>query len=157
DVTDAEQWSRYEPPPTRVQIARACESVETVFARRGWPMPEPPVVGTLATGQITTQVQPGAGDAVLILIDNGFFKFAGVMSQLVLLSNIEAGRVSVSKASPQALADLVKSVSDASLQALADLASSHAFLSSCLFMYPRSSPPELAGIVDLLQHAVVVF
>jgi len=158
DVTDAEQWSRYEQPLARVQIARACESVEDSFARRGWPLPESPVVGTLATGQIMTQVQPGAGDTVLILIDNGFFKFAGVMSQLVLFSTIEtAGRVSVFEASQQALENLVKSVSEASLQALADLVSSHTFLNSCLFMYPRQTPSQYAAMVDLLQHAVVVF
>jgi hypothetical protein len=144
DVADTEQWSRYEQPFARIQIAHACGSVEDVFGRRGWPMPEPPVVGTLATGQITTQVQPGAGDAVLILIENGFFNFAGVMSQLILFTTIEAaaGR---------------ESVSEPSLQLLADLVSSHAFLNSCLFMYPRSTPPELAATVDLLQHAVVVF
>jgi hypothetical protein len=144
DVADAGQWSCYEQPFARLQIARACESVEEVFARRGWPMPEQPVVGTCFTGQITTQVQPGPGDTVLILIENGFFKFAGVMSQLILFTTIEAaaGR---------------ESVSEPSLQMLSDLVSSHAFLSSCLFMYPRSTPPGLAATVDLLQHAVVVF
>ena len=35
DVTDAEQWSRYEQPIARVQIARACESVEASFALGG--------------------------------------------------------------------------------------------------------------------------
>jgi hypothetical protein len=143
DVTDAEEWSRYEQPFVRIHIARACESVEDVFVRRGWPMPEPPVVGTLATGQISAQVQPGAADTVLILIENGFFKFAGVMSQLVLFSTMEA--------------ESRGGVSEVSLQALADLVSTHAFLNSCLFMYPRNGPPELAPTVDLLQHAVVVF
>ena len=80
------------------------------------------------------------------------------MSQLVLFSTIEtAGRVSVFEASQQALENLVKSVSEASLQALADLVSSHTFLNSCLFMYPRQTPSQYAAMVDLLQHAVVVF
>ena len=143
NVTDPEQWSRYEEPFTRIQIGRVCEQVEAAFARRGWVLPELPVVGTLSTGQIAAQVQPATDDTVVILIDNAFFKFAGVMSQLCLWSEIEA-----QSGVP---------FTEASLQALADLVSTHAFLHSCLYMNPRASPQDQAVIVDLLQHAVMVF
>lgn len=140
DVTDPEQWSRYEHPQARVHIARVCEQIETVFERRGWVLPQLPVVGTLATGQIAAQVQPAADDAALVLIDNGFFKFAGVMSQLCLFSALEED-----------------GVSEATLQALADMVSTHAFLGSCLYMNPRTTPASRAVTVDMLQHAATVF
>jgi hypothetical protein len=140
DVADPEQWSRYEQPLARVHIARICEQIETAFERRGWVLPELPVVGTLATGQIGAQVQPAADDTALVLIDNAFFKFAGVMSQLCLFSGLDGGRAN-----------------EATLQILADLVSTHAFLGSCFYMSSRTTPQDLTGIVNLLQHAVVVF
>ncbi len=46
-LDDPTQWSRYELPNIRCDLARICASIEAIFARFNWPLSEFPVVGTL--------------------------------------------------------------------------------------------------------------
>jgi hypothetical protein len=81
-LDDPTQWSRFESPGIRWGIAGICARIEKVFASHKWELPEFPVVGTLTTGQVSAVTQKSDTGAPLILIDNGFFKFAGIMAQL---------------------------------------------------------------------------
>jgi hypothetical protein len=89
-LDDSTQWSRYEMPNIRYDLAKICASIEAIFARFNWPLLEFPVVGTLTTGRESATTQPTSTGTPLILIDNGFFKFASIMSQLAIFAPYDA-------------------------------------------------------------------
>ena len=142
-LDDPTQWSRFESPAVRWGIAGICARVEKVFASHKWGLPEFPVVGTLATGQVSAVTQNANTGVPLILIDNGFFKFAGIMAQLAIFAPYDF------KVHGQ--------FSPATLQLVADLAATHTVLNTCLYLFKRQTPPQFAGRVDRLQRAISTF
>jgi len=142
-LDDETQWSRYESPGIRWGIADVCARIEPVFANRGWHLAEPPIVGTLATGQVSAATQKSSHGAPLVLIDNGFFKFAGAISQLAVFASHDARSSG--------------SFSNASLQLMADLAATQTVLNTCLYLFKRATPPQVASQVTQIVQAVVTF
>jgi hypothetical protein len=142
-VDDPGQWSRYENPGGRHHMAEACARIEEVFARRGWPLPQLPVVGTLTTGQVSAVTQKTARGAPLVLIDNGFFRFAGIMSQLAVFAPYDM--------------HYRKGFTEPTLQLICDVAATHTVLNTCLYAYVRATPDKYRALVDNYQNAVVLF
>jgi hypothetical protein len=142
-LDDPSQWSRYELPNIRYDIARICASIEAIFARFDWPLSRYPVVGTLTTGRESATTQPTSTGAPLILIDNGFFKFAVIMSQLAIFAPYDAR--------------YKRGFSTATLQLVSDLVATHTVLNTCLFTYPRKVPAEFQSRVANFQWAMGVF
>ena len=142
-IDEPEQWSRYETPASRWAIARTCVRVEEVFTRHGWPLPEVPVVGTLTTGYVSALTQRTASGAPIILIDNGFFKFTGTVGQLAFMS----------------AAELLEDYAwrQATLQLMSDVAATMAVLKTCLYLYSRPMPEEMAEVVNNYQDAMMLF
>jgi hypothetical protein len=143
NLDDPTQWSRFEPVGIRKGIAELCARVEKVFATHNWELPEFPVVGTLTTGQVSAVTQKGNTGAPLILVDNGFFKFAGVLAQLAVLAPSE-----FKTPGP---------VNAAMLQLVADLVATHTVLNTCLYLFKRPTPAQFAGRVERLHHAICAF
>ena len=141
-VDELDQWSRFETPAARWAIARACARVEEVFARQGWPLPEVPVVGTLTTGQVAAATQRTQSGAPIVLIDNGFFRFSGTISQLAVLTYDARFRESFSRAT---------------LQLLCDLVATQTVLKTCLYLYHRPTPEAARAEVDAFQDAITLF
>jgi hypothetical protein len=102
-LDDPTQWSPYEMPDIRYDIARICGSIEAVLARFNWPLSEFPVVGTLTTGRESAITQPTSAGSPLVLIDNGFFKFASIMSQFAIFAPYDAP---IREGSPRPLSSL---------------------------------------------------
>jgi hypothetical protein len=142
-VDDPSQWSQFEHPGTRFDIARACARIEAVFARHGWPLAELPVVGTLTTGQVSAVAQTTSSGAPLILIDNGFFRFSGIMSQLAIFAPYDV--------------QFKGGFSEPTLQLISDLVATHTVLNTCLYAYLRQTPQEFQSLFATFQHAVVLF
>jgi hypothetical protein len=141
-VDEPDQWSRFETPATRWAIARTCARVEEVFARQGWQLSEVPVVGTLTTGQVAAVTQRTASGAPILLIDNGFFRFSGTISQLAVLTYDPRFRTLFA---------------DATLQLVSDLVATQTVLRTCLYLYHRPTPAEVRAEVDSFQDAVTLF
>jgi len=142
-LDDPTQWSRFESPSIRWGIAEICAHVEKVFAKHKWELTEFPVVGTLTTGQVSAVTQKGNTGTPLILIDNGFFRFAGIMAQLAIFAPYDF------KVHGQ--------FSDATLQLIADLAATHTVLNTCLYLFKRATPPQFARRVERFQRAISTF
>jgi hypothetical protein len=142
-VDDPSQWSRYETPGSRWEIARVCTRTESVFAGHKWSLKELPVVGTLTTGQVTARTQRSSTGTPMILIDNGFFKFAGIMSQLAVFSSYDA--------------KVRGGFTQGTLQLVSDLTATQTVLNTCLYTYPRATPPEFRANVENLQDAICLF
>lgn len=142
-VDDPSQWSRYETPAARSQIARTCTRIETVFANHSLRLKELPVVGTLTTGQVTARTQKSSAGTPMILIDNGFFKFAGMMSQLAMFATYDA--------------QVRGGFTEGTVQLVSDLAATQTVLNTCLYAHPRSTPPDFRDQVESLQDAVCLF
>ena len=142
-LNDASQWSRYEMPNIRYDIAKICASTEAVFSRFNWPLPELPVVGTLTTGRESATTQPTLTGIPLILIDNGFFKFATIMSQLAIFAPYDF-RYKGGFSGP-------------TIQLVCDLAATHTILNTCLYTYPRKVPADFQSQVSNFQWAIGVF
>jgi len=144
-LDDPTQWSRYEAPGVRWRLAGFCARIEATFARLNLRLPELPVVGTLTTGQVSASTQLTASGAPLVLIDNGFFKFAGMMGQLSIFAPYDAA--------------VRGTFTDATLQLVADLAVTHAVLNTSLYVYKRGTPPQfearLANLVDAICTFVI--
>ena len=142
-VDDESQWSRYEALGVRWGIANICTRIESAFARHTWSIEALPVVGTLTTGQVTARTQRSSAGVPMILIDNGFFKFSGMMSQLAVFARYDA--------------TVRGGFTEATLKLAADLAATQTVLNTCLYAYPRSTPPEFRTTVENLQDAISVF
>ena len=142
-LDDPTQWSRYELPNIRCDLARICASIEAIFARFNWPLSEFPVVGTLTTGRESATTQPTATGTPLILIDNGFFKFATIMSQLAIFAPYDA--------------QYKGGFSTATLQLVSDLVATHTILNTCLYAYPRKVPTDFQSRFGNFQWAIGVF
>lgn len=142
-LDDPSQWSQYETPGARFGIANICARIETVFAHHDWRLPELPAVGTLTTGQVSAVTQKTSIGTPLVLIDNGFFKFSGIMSQLAVFAPYDA--------------HVRGHFSEATLQLISDLAATHTVLNTCLYMYSRKTPPEYKTQVANFQDAVILF
>jgi len=142
-LDDLSQWSRYESPGIRFGIANICTRVEGVFARHDWRLPEFPAVGTLTTGQVSAVTQRTSIDAPLILIDNGFFKFAGIMSQLAVFAPYDV--------------HVFGRFSEPTLQLISDLVAAHTVLNTCLYVYPRQTPREYQTRVANFRDALILF
>jgi hypothetical protein len=142
-LDDPTQWSRYEMPNICYDIARICGSIEAVFARFNWPLTEFPVVGTLTTGRESAITQPTSIGSPLILIDNGFFKFATIMSQLAIFAPYDARYKG--------------GFSWATVQFVADLAATHTVLNTCLYTYPRKVPEQFQSWVANFQWSIAMF
>ena len=142
-LEDPTQWSRYEMPNICYDIARICGSIEAVFARFNWPLSEFPVVGTLTTGRESAITQPTSAGSPLILIDNGFFKFATIMSQLAIFAPYDACYKG--------------GFSWPTVQYVADLAATHTVLNTCLYTYPRKVPGQFQSRVANFQWSVATF
>jgi hypothetical protein len=142
-LDDPTQWSRYEMPNICYDLARICGSIEAVFARCNRPLSEFPVVGTLTTGQESAITQPTSTGSPLILIDNGFFKFATIMSRLAIFAPYDARYKG--------------EFSWATVQFVADLAATHTVLNTCLYTYPRKVPEQFQSRVENFQWSVAMF
>jgi hypothetical protein len=142
-VDDPSQWSRYETPASRSEIARICTRIESVFAKHNWNLKELPVVGTLTTGQVTARTQRSSAGTPMVLIDNGFFRFSGIMSQLAVFASYDA--------------KVRGGFTEATLQLASDLAATQTVLNTCLYAYPRSTPPDFQTKVANLQDAISLF
>lgn len=142
-LDDPSQWSRFEPPGTRWGIADICGRVERVFSQHGWQLAEVPVVGTLATGQVSAATQQSRVGAPIILIDNGFFRFSGVLAQAATFGNHDVR--------------FRGELSEAALQLVSDLVAAQTVLGSCLHMHPRKTPADFEDDVSALQDAVATF
>ena len=137
------QWSQYETPATRWHLANYCARIEALFNRHNWHIPVAPAVGTLTSGQVSAGTQKTPKGAPLILIDNGFFKFSGMLAQAVLFTSYDA--------------NVKGAFSEAALQLVADLAATQTVLNTCLYIYPRTTPSEFMPQVAALQDAVALF
>jgi hypothetical protein len=142
-LDDPAQWSRYETAGTRWQIATLCAEIETVFANHHWALSEVPVVGTLTTGQVSAVTQMTAAGAPLVLIDNGFFRFAGAMSQLAVYASYDAANRGF--------------FTEGTLQLVSDLAATHTALNTVLYAPVRQTPPAFVNRVDSWQRAISAF
>jgi hypothetical protein len=140
---DPSQWSRYEALGSRSQIAEICARIESVFATHNWRLKEVPVVGTLTTGQVTARTQRSLGGNPIVLIDNGFFRFSGIMSQLAVFSSYDA--------------KFRGGLTEATLQLVSDLVATQIVLNTCLYAYLRSTPPDFQTNVAQLQDAISLF
>lgn len=142
-LDDPSQWSRYETPGSLFGIANVCARIETVFANHDWRLPELPAVGTLTTGQVSAVTQKTSIGAPLVLIDNGFFKFSGIMSQLAVFSSYDT--------------QVRGHFSEGTYQLVSDLVATHTVLNTCLYVYPRKTPPEYQTHVANLVDALILF
>jgi hypothetical protein len=142
-VDDLSQWSRYETPASLWAIAGFCTRIESVFAYYNWALNEVPVVGTLTTGQVAARTQRSSSGAPMVLIENGFFKFSGMMSQAAVFASYDM-RVK-------------GGLTDPAVQLVADLAVTQTVLNTCLYAYPRTTPPDFRKSVDDLQDAICLF
>lgn len=141
-VGEPGQWSRYETPGARWGRADICSRVEAHFAAKDWRLPQFPVVGTLTTGQIGARTQHAA-DTTLILLDNGFFKYAYALAQLAVFASHDT----------QAGGD----ITGPTIQLMSDVIGAQTVMRSILFMYPRETPPALRARVHALADAICVF
>jgi hypothetical protein len=142
-VDDPGQWSRYETPGHLFGLANICGRIETVFANHDWRLPELPAVGTLTTGQVSAVTQKTSIGATLVLIDNAFFKFCGFMSQLAVFSSYDS--------------QIRGHFSEPTYQLVSDLVATHTVLNTCLYVYPRKTPPEYQTHVANLVDAMILF
>lgn len=142
-LDDPTQWSRYENPGHRWGIAKICSRIETVYERHNWQLPELPVVGTLTTGQVSAATQKTSSGSPIILIDNGFFRFAGIMGQLTLFAPYDF--------------QVKQYFSEATLQLVADVVATHVCLNTCLYTYPRQTPPQYEGLVTGYVEGICTF
>lgn len=142
-LDDPSQWSRYETPGSLFGLSNICARIEGVYAKHNWNLPESPAVGTLTTGQISAATQRTANDALLILIDNGFFRFSGFMSQLAVFSTADL--------------HLHGQFSEATYQLMSDLVATHTVLNTCLYVYRRQTPEQFQSFVANLQDAIIMF
>jgi hypothetical protein len=142
-LDDPSQWSRYEPPGTRWAIADLCARIEAVFARHQRPLSEVPVVGTLTTGQVTARTQRAPMGAPLVLIDNGFFKFSGILATLAVIATYDR--------------EVRGGFTEGTVQLVSDLAATQTIMNTCLYMYPRQMPPDMAPQVARYQDAFSLF
>jgi hypothetical protein len=142
-VSDPSQWSRFETSGTRCGLADVCGRIEASFARHNRRLPEFPVVGTLTTGQVAAATQLGESGVPLVLINNGFFKFSGAMSQLAVFSSYDA--------------QVKSGFTDATLKLVSDLAATQTVMNTCLYLYKRKTPPEVAPSVAEFQDAIIMF
>ena len=142
-VDDPSQWSRYEPAATRSQIADICSRIESVFAKHKWALKEVPVVGTLTTGQVSAGTQRSSAGSPMVLIDNGFFRFSGIMSQLAVFARYDA--------------KFRGGFHEATVQLVSDLAATQTVLNTCLYAYLRPTPPGFETNVADLQDAISLF
>jgi hypothetical protein len=126
-----------------VLIADICGRVEAAFARNGWPLAERPVVGTLTTGQVSATTRKGATGAPMILIDNGFFRLASMISQLAVFATYDA--------------EIKGGFSNPTLQLLSDLVATQTVMNTCLYTYKRATPPQYEPVVAALRDAIGVF
>jgi len=142
-VDDPSQWSRYETPAARWAIGDACARIESVFAEHKRNLKEVPVVGTLTTGQTTACTQRSSAGTPIVLIDNGFFRFSGIMSQLAVFASYDA--------------KFRGGFTEATLQLVSDLVATQIVLNTCLYAYIRSTPPNFQTTVADLQDAISLF
>jgi len=142
-LDDPSQWSRYETPGSLFGVANICSRIEAVYTEHNWKLPQFPAVGTLTTGQVSAVTQRTANDSILVLIDNAFFRFAGIMSQLAIFSTKDL--------------QLHGRFSEATYQLMSDLVATHTVLNTCLYVYPRKSPEDLQRFVANLQDAIIMF
>jgi len=142
-VDDPSQWSRYETAGIRWGLAQTCSRIEQVYARHNWQLPQLPVVGTLTTGQVSAVTQKTSSGAPIVLIDNGFFRFAAMMSQLTLFAPYDFQNKQY--------------FSEATLQLISDLAATHVCLNTCLYASRRKTPPQYEGLVASYVEAVCMF
>lgn len=142
-LDDPSQWSRYETPGSLFGLANICSRIEAVYTEHNWNLPQFPAVGTLTTGQVSAVTQRTANDSILVLIDNAFFRFSGIMSQLAIFSTKDL--------------QLHGHFSEATYQLMSDLVATHTVLNTCLYVYPRKTPENLQRFVANLQDAIIMF
>lgn len=142
-LDDASQWSRYETPGSLFGLANICSRIEKVYTKHNWNLPESPAIGTLTTGQVSAVTQRTANNAVLILIDNAFFRFSGLMSQLAVFSTTDLHNHG--------------QFSEPTYQLMSDLVATHTVLNTCLYVYRRRTPEPFQRFVAGLQDAIVMF
>ncbi|HEY0761320.1 MAG TPA: hypothetical protein VGD61_03025 [Pyrinomonadaceae bacterium] len=142
-LDDPSQWSRYETPGSLFGLANICSRIEAVYNEHNWKLPQFPAVGTLTTGQVSAVTQRTPNDSILVLIDNAFFRFAGIMSQLAIFSTKDL--------------QLHGQFSEATYQLMSDLVATHTVLNTCLYVYPRKTPEDLQRFVANLQDAIIMF
>lgn len=143
-LDDRTQWSRYERPDHAWRIADLCNRIEAVMGRHGWRLAEAPVVGSLATGQVSamTQRAPGNG-ATLILVENGFFTFAHALAQLAVLSLHDE--------------NLLGPLRKPAVQLMSDIVGTQTVLGTCLYLYPRPNPGAMHQDVAAFEDAIALF
>jgi hypothetical protein len=161
-VDDPGQWSRFEYPVAAVIISRASRRIEEAIDRfrsaRGdpepavanlaavpkqkWELPQTPVVGTLATGQITAQAQFTPEGYPLILIENGLFKLADLIAALALVGSSETSQMGLSSAT---------------LQLAADIAAAHCVIGATMGVYERNIPPAFREMVPVVSQYITSF
>ena len=142
-IDDPTQWSRFEAPGMRWGIANLSDKIESAFARHGWPLPEPPVIGTLTTGQVSAVTQKTATGSPIVLIDNGFFNFAHILSQITVFSAYDL--------------QVRGGLSEAVVQIVSDLAATHTVMNTCLYLYRRPTPPQFRPQVNTFHEAICLF
>lgn len=157
-----DQWSRYEYPVAATVIAAGCRRIEHAIDRfrrahtdpdhaiamvadvqgQSWTLPRVPVVGTLATGQFAAQAQFTPGGHPVILIENGLFKLANLMTALALVGASEASQ---------------SGFSSATVQLAADIGAAHAVLGTTLGVYERQIPPAFPVMVQVVSDCLITF
>jgi hypothetical protein len=142
-LAEPDQWSRFENPVIRAKLAELCAGIEAAFVEQALPLRELPVVGTLTTGQAGATTQKSSSGAPMILIDNGFFKFAGSIAQVAVMSGIDVARTG--------------GFSAATVQILSDLVATHLIAGSCVYTQARKLPVPVSQSIDEQVHSICTF
>jgi hypothetical protein len=159
-LDDSTQWSKLEYPVAVYELADLCTRIETTLAKysarirtskirvianepRYWHLEESPVVGTLATGQAIAFAQCDTTGHPLVLIENGLFKFSYMLAQIAAL-----GLNELTSSQP---------LSSATIQLVSDICAAQTVIGTCLFVYPRRTPPAFKTMISAIYDAIMIF
>ena len=138
---DGDIWSRYERPDHRKRLSELVVKVERAALALGYQIQQRPVVGTLQTGDINAQAEPGPpNEGHLVVFDSGMFRFTSLAANIVVQAidlhfSDEGGSLLFN--TPEAFGEHIATHPGVIIQ-FADLVFSQAVLKTCLLsgIYP---------------------